>query len=468
MLLERNDFGGATSWNSLRIAHGGLRYLQTLDFRRFRRSVAEQAWWLKNFPDLVRPLKCLMPLYGVGLRRNWVMRGALRLNDHLASGIRRPVIGSAALPSSTVVSSQVTSELFPKVDREGLRGGAVWYDALIHSPQRLLMEVLRWAHACGGSSLNYVEASELIVEGGSVAGLTARCRETDEVVTIPTSTVVNCAGPWAQRLAVAFDRKTPEFFSSSLAFNVLLDRHPLAATALAITPKSPNGHTYFLVPHDDHMLAGTIHAPWSGDGAPTPSRELLSKLLRDLNNAVPSFRLEFNDILRVDAGILPARRPGSARPSRMPTLYEHGRHGGPRGLISVLGVKYTTARAVGEMALRALCDCERRPLPDYVSTDRPQPTTDWDLRDFPEPRLTACDEFVRGLRGLIERENVVHLDDLLLRRTDWCRDPREFTRIASIVAEALGWSKERLQFELRRMEDSPHPRTQLASEPGGS
>ncbi|MEJ2083967.1 MAG: FAD-dependent oxidoreductase [Acidobacteriota bacterium] len=64
LVLERDDFGGATSWNSLRILHGGLRYLQHLDLKRFRESVAERRWFSFWFPELVRPLPCLMPLYG--------------------------------------------------------------------------------------------------------------------------------------------------------------------------------------------------------------------------------------------------------------------------------------------------------------------------------------------------------------------------------------------------------------------
>ena len=89
LLIERDDFGGATTWNSLRIVHGGLRYLQHADLGRFRRSVAEQTWWLHNFPDLVEPLSCLMPLYNFGLKRTDVMRAALARNQYAATGPRQ-------------------------------------------------------------------------------------------------------------------------------------------------------------------------------------------------------------------------------------------------------------------------------------------------------------------------------------------------------------------------------------------
>jgi glycerol-3-phosphate dehydrogenase len=87
LLVERDDFGGQTSFNSLRIIHGGLRYLQTLDLHRFRESVSERQWFLRTFPDLIRPLPCLMPLHGDGLRRPPVLRAALAANDFLSSRV---------------------------------------------------------------------------------------------------------------------------------------------------------------------------------------------------------------------------------------------------------------------------------------------------------------------------------------------------------------------------------------------
>jgi len=83
LLLERDDFAAATSANSLRILHGGLRYLQRLDIGRSLESIRERAWWLSQFPEHAAPLPCLMPLYGGGFRRPAVLSQGLRLNDWL-------------------------------------------------------------------------------------------------------------------------------------------------------------------------------------------------------------------------------------------------------------------------------------------------------------------------------------------------------------------------------------------------
>ena len=162
LLLERADYGGATSWANLRIVHGGLRHLQSLNMRRFRESVGERRWFLDHFPDLVRPLACLMPLYARGLRRPAVFRVALALNDLLSA---RHGVGTARLPRGRYIDAVETIRLFPQVDRAGLRGGALWYDAVMLSPERMVMEMLHWACACGGRALNYVAAQRLMLDG---------------------------------------------------------------------------------------------------------------------------------------------------------------------------------------------------------------------------------------------------------------------------------------------------------------
>jgi len=159
LLLEQGDFGSETSWNSLRIVHGGLRYLQSLDLPRFRESVGERRWFLQHFPDLVRPLPCLMPLYGEGLKRPGVFRLALATNSLLSSTRNRGVSPASHLPAGGVLSASETLERFPTAAQDGLQGSALWYDAVMPDSQRLLIEMLHWACACGGTALNYVQAT---------------------------------------------------------------------------------------------------------------------------------------------------------------------------------------------------------------------------------------------------------------------------------------------------------------------
>ena len=447
LLVERDDFGGATSWNSLRIVHGGLRYLQTLDLPRFRESVAERRSWLLAFPDLVEPLTCLMPLYGRGLRRPAVLRLALAANDLLSARRNRGVRADRRIARGRLLSAAETAALFPAVGRAGLAGGALWHDAAMPDSQRLLVEVLRWAASRGAAALNYTAAEGLLVERGRAAGVTAHDRLTGSSIELHAPVVVNCAGPWCREVARRLDRDVPALFSPALAFNLFLDREPPSPAAVAVSPPRPGAGTYFLVPWKGGTLVGTCHLP-AGDrgdrGDPSvasdrgPSAAEVRLLLDDLDAAVPGFGARQEEVLRVHWGLLPARRPGGALPGSRPVIHDHGRGGGPEGLWSVSGVKLTTARRVAEETLRRIAARRSRPLPPASDDPRPSPAPPLPLPEI--ARLFASDpEAAAGyVARLAAAESVVEPDDLLLRRTDWGVHPVRGAAVAREVRRLLG------------------------------
>ena len=434
LLVERDDFGGATSWNSLRIVHGGLRYLQSLDLRRHRESVAERQWLLQAFPDLVEPLPCLMPLYrpprGGRLRRPSAFRVALAGNEALSQ--RSP----GKVPPGRLLGVGETTKLFPQVDRDGLRGGALWYDAVVSDSHRLLIEMLRWACRCGARVLNYVEASALLVDGGRVAGLRAVDRETGETLELRAPVVVNCAGPWCREVARRFDRDLPELFRPVLAFNLLFDREPLSQAGLAVAAPRGDAQTWFLLPWKGKALAGTFYVPapaQTADLGQGPGEDRIDAFLAELNAALPGVELRRDQIARVLWGWLPADRAGSAVPASRPIVHDHGSAGGPAGLLSVSGIKLTTARAVAEKALE-------RVFALGSSTGTERPTAEPPLPADEILRLAERDrEAARShLRRIVEEESVVRLDDLLLRRTDW--GLRLDGPAAARLCDLLGWA----------------------------
>jgi glycerol-3-phosphate dehydrogenase len=368
VLLERDDFGGATSANSLRIVHGGLRYLQSLDLPRFRESVAERRWFLRHFPDLVQPLPCLMPLYGPPrggrLRRPAVFRVALALNDRLAR--------ERLLPPGRVLDVSETVDLFPGVDRNGLAGAALWHDAVLTDPQRVLHETLRWAGRCGARALNRIEAVELRTEGRTVTGLRAIGLESGEAFEFRARAVVNCAGPWCRTIAARFDRDLPELFRPLLAFNLLLDREPPSRSALAVAAPGKGAQTWFLLPVEGKTLAGTFYVPAPGGSGPGagPDEAAVAAFLQELNAAVPGWDVRPEQVLQICHGWLPARADGSPVPASRPVLHDHGAAAGPEGLFSVSGVKLTTARAVAEKTLGKILAARGEPLPALSFEDR--------------------------------------------------------------------------------------------------
>lgn len=446
LLIERDDFGGATSWSSLRIIHGGLRYLQNLDLPRYRESVSERRWFMRHFPDLVKPLKCLMPLYGQGLKKPSVFRAAMLMNDTLSAGRNAGVRPENALRGGSILRTEQSAQLFPMVDRAGMRAGAQWWDARMSSSPRVQMEILRWATACGATALNYVEARGLIVENGATVGVQAFDCVAKRDVEFRAPLVVNGAGPWCRQVAETFHADQRDLFPPSLAFNLLIDHAPLSEAALALSPKKPGARTYFVLPWDGRIFAGTYHTTWQDPTKPAAASEAqIAEFLADLNMAVPGLALKPEQVLQVFAGVLPAHHEGADHTAHRPSFVNHAQRGGPRGLFSAAIVKYTTARLEAERALRKAMPT----LPASRNLPRPAPTfslaTDWPATADP----LASPRFAEAVARLIDEEAVVYRDDLLLRRTDWGVTPRGRAEAAAALRDLLDWNGE----------ERPAPRT---------
>ncbi|MEX1017842.1 MAG: FAD-dependent oxidoreductase, partial [Phycisphaeraceae bacterium] len=432
-----------TSWNSLRILHGGLRYLQTLDVARFRESVRERRWFCWHFPELVRPLPCLMPLYGRGLKRPTTMRTALWMNDHLSRHRNCGVDPGLHLPDGVMLSADETATWFSQVDRQGLQGGALWYDAVMVNSQRVLMEMLRWACACGGRALNYVEACELMMEAGRVRGVVGADVVSGRRVEVEAEVVVNCGGPWVGEVAGRFgiEHETTGLFRPSLAFNVLVDRPAMSRAALAVQGPEAGSPVWFVQPWRGRMLAGTVHAAWSGAvGGVGPDEAQVEGFVSALNAALPGLELARSEVVRVYAGLLPALQEGGAALMSRPVIRVHGEDGeadGLVGLVSVSGVKFTTARDVAERTLR-LVWAMRGGLPEYQpGSGRPVMHPCLDLTS-PESLFRGEASFTRAeVARIVREEAVVKLEDLLLRRTDWACDESQADAVAGRVASLL-------------------------------
>jgi glycerol-3-phosphate dehydrogenase len=420
LLLERDDFGGATTFNCLRILHGGFRYLQTMDFNRFRESVAERKWFLKTFPDLVSPLPCLMPLYGNGLRRPTIMKFGASINDFLSRDRNLGVKAENTIPSSRILDVAEVIRIFPGVDRTGLKGGILWYDAIMPDPQFILMEILKRSVQYGCTALNYMEAKTLVTENSQATGITAQDTLTAKEFVFKANVVVNAAGPWCRRFASLIDKDYPKLFKSSLAWNVLFDMPALSSHALAITPNKPKARTYFLVPWKNKLLAGTGHGPWAGTAEhPSPTEEMQDCFLSDLKSAIPDAGFTRNKILHLFSGLLPATREGGVGLTKRAVILDHSQSGGPHGFYSLSGIKFTTARLVAEKMLKKIfpdshdrCDssfevCETSANGWYID------------RNFKSGLKEPIDDRdLETLKEIVETEAVVTVDDLLFRRTN--------------------------------------------------
>lgn len=402
LLIDKNDFGGATSLNSLRILHGGLRYLQHLDMPRVLESIEQRAWFMRHFAPLCRALPCIMPLYGKGLKRPFVFRLALAVNGLVAKD----------LPEGKVLSREEVIARFPLVQQDGLKGGALWYDGQILSPQRLHAELLRWAADSGAAALNYVEPLELKHRGGQVSGLVTNVGEFKAPV------VINAAGPWCREVAKRLDIDQPELITPSLTYNVLLNVPSPSQAAVAVQ----GSRVYFVTPHRAGLsFIGTVHCPW--EGKREPDSAMLDEFLSDLNQAIPGWNVTRANIIRTTPGVLPCKSPQNPEMAHRSVFIRHE----VKGLFSICGIKYTTAQRFAVRTIEQIFGplLARSNMPAFGKR-----TT------FVDPCVIAQlkeDEF----RALLTEEAVTCSDDLLERRIDWVRDEDMRAELQSRVESVL-------------------------------
>lgn len=467
LLLEKEDFGGATSYNSLRIIHGGLRELQTFDLRRYWTFGQERRWFLDHFPRLVERLPVLVPLYQRGLMRTEVFRCAFRADQLLLPRRDREGGGDRSIPYGQVLSPSDVKQRFPAVDTENLAGGALWHDACVPDSQRLLMEVLRVACEMGATALNYTSAVDLLTERGRVTGVEAQDAKEGTIYQFRADRVVNAAGPWSPQVARDFDQELTEFCGSLSAWNVLFDREAPVDCAVGARPRGPESQYYFLHPWKGRLLIGTGHAAREGEEAsPCPSPDEMATFRVDVNEAFPRLELTQDEILHVYSGLLPAKQKDSATLAKTDRWVDHGEHGGPEGLFSVQGTKFTAARATAEKGISRI-------FPDRTVSDgnveilrrrgqgQSHPRGVFDYHWEPD---TDDSTWRRELAQIVREEAVVHLDDLILRRTSLGDNPRRALRIAPRLCDLFDWTEERCRKEIQRVEEH-FPRARRSSSP---
>ncbi|MEL6680053.1 MAG: FAD-dependent oxidoreductase [Pseudomonadota bacterium] len=351
-LLERDTLGAGASASWFRILHGGLRYLQTLDLPRFRESVRERRWFLRAGLEGVEVRPFLMPLYGQGLKRSEVFRIAFAM-DALAGLDRNAGVDAALrLNAGRVVSSDTVRAMFPQVRGDGLRGGALWNEAVVTDDRRFFMSFAAKVRDAGVTLVEGVRDLQLLTEGGAVAGLQGTVDGAAQHWRAPK--VINATGAWGGAVARQLDPRFSRAWPGCIGFNLVLDREPLSTAGVSLLPPDVRGDMLFMQPLGGQTFAGTWYVPHSGDPEQiAPSEANIATALDMLNAAVPGAAFQRDAVVRVTTGVLPVETVGGTDLRNRGVIHAHDTTGGPEGLFSVWGVKYATARAQGGKVLDA-------------------------------------------------------------------------------------------------------------------
>jgi len=343
-LIERADFGSGSSFNHLRTIHGGLRYLQTLDVRRARESIRERRTIARIAPHAVRTLPFVLPLSRSLTRGSLALRAGFMLDRLLAWDRNRQVPPHLRIPAGQVVSRRAAIDRFPRLQRRGLTSAAIWHDYVTPESDRL---TFTWAVAAaehGAVLANYVEALGLLREGQCVVGVRAANRRNGREIEIGARVTVNATGGAVDRLLT--DAQTSSAIPLLKAMN-LVTRREAGETALG--GRSGSGRHLFLVPWRKRAIFGTWESarPCTAEPA-VPTEAEIAGFITEINEAFPSFALDRDDVTLVHRGAVPAVvANGRMVLQGHEQVRDHSRQG-IDGLVSVAGVKYTTARAVAQ------------------------------------------------------------------------------------------------------------------------
>lgn len=369
-LIDKGDFGGATSFNNLKTLHGGLRSLQAMNLRQMRLFIRERRALARVAPHLVRPLPFVIPTDAHPLRSKTAMRAALALNDAISSdrhdGLADPAL---QLADGRVISRAQCLALNPLIDPAGVTGGAVWHDYQMHNSDRMTFSFVKSAAERGAATANYVRATGLLREGKRVLGVRVDDVFRRQSFDIRGDAVLNATGAWAAAFLDLLGRVTttpaPKL---SRAMNVVVDRQPVDQACGGRV----HNRFLFLVPWRDVSIVGTSHdAHEGGADALAVTRGDLEAFLEDAREAFPNAGLSPSQVRLVHRGLLPMVSGAAHRVRllRESAVVDHA-NDGAAGLISMFGVRYTTARHTAAQAIDAVFHQKGDRQPPPSLTDR--------------------------------------------------------------------------------------------------
>lgn len=346
LVVERNAIASGATGNSYGFIHGGLRYLQTMDVRRWRRSRHAQRWFLDNYADHVLPLACIMPLY----RHRMRSPAAFRIIAALETWLGRTASHARPLPQPGLMAPDDLPADYP-IPRRHLAGAAIWHDLVVPDMKALVLAILSDAGVTGPALMERTEARDLVVANNRVVGLRV-IRADGTLEKIVTSNVVICAGSWSSRWQRGRQSRT----AATLAFNLLLDIRLPGEAALAVSEAPGRGRSYFLRPCEGGTLAGTFYRPAPGAQEPEVTPDDIEAFRRILARALPHSEIARAPARAVMAGLLPDRDGTGRNLSSDDTISMPG----PAGLCHVLGTKLTTAPLLSFEAAARLWPAEGR------------------------------------------------------------------------------------------------------------
>ena len=485
LLLEQKDFAWGSSSRSSKMVHGGLRYMAQGQIGLTVESVRERQKLLKEAQDLITDHSFVMSHYRREFPWPWLFNTLLALYDVFA-GIKQHKFWSK-LKYLTLV---------PKAKEQSLLGGSQFSDALTEDA-RLVQRLIQEAKLLGGQAVNYVKVQQLLTSGEQVTGVRVQAEESPQAVDIQAKLVVNATGAWSAELT-ANNQAAPFSMRPLRGSHIILPswRLPVGSVISILHPKDKRPVQIY--PWQNVTVVGTTDVEHGQDlnQEPKISRQEFDYLLQCIDHQFPSLKITAQDVISSYSGVRPVIAGGGLiSPSK--ERRDHGIWQSP-GLITVAGGKLTTFKLIAgqvmakaSQALGLAFDSSEQPL--FEQSNRESSASEENIPRHIQKQINACygvlgGEFIRQtfpgekkggekkagknyhqlgqtisysrhiwgeLIWAAKYEQVVHLDDLLLRRTrlgnvlpDGALEYLD--EIKTLCREFLPWDETRWHLEIKR------------------
>ncbi|WP_206476543.1 glycerol-3-phosphate dehydrogenase/oxidase [Microbacterium sp. KRD172] len=500
LLVDREDFASGATAASSHMIHGGIRYLENGEFRLVKESVQERNGLLKIAPHYVKPLETTIPIYSTF---SGVFAAPLRFLTHKQGkpqerGAFLIKIGlmlydtfsrdGGSVPRHRFVGRKKSLQQLPKLDQE-IKYTATYYDASVHDPERLALDVLRDGEAAhsGARALNYVEAIGLDDEGVHL-----RDRETGLDFHIAADVVVNASGPWTDLTNESLGTDTA-FMGGTKGSHIVLDHPELldATGGREIFFEHSDGRIVLIYPLKGRVLVGTTDLEADPRQPARCTEEEVDYFFDLIGHVFPTIAVDRSQIVYRYSGIRPLPHHDDTAPGFVSRDYriERRKDDGSPTVFSLVGGKWTTFRALGEnLADHVLTELGRQRVASTVGVRigggngyprTPRRRMEWLRQNVGDTergrtlfvrygtRAAEVAAFIdegddapvvgdalstRELAWMVEREQVRHVADVIFRRTSLAftgdADAAAVQAIAEALAPLLGWDAARIESEI--------------------
>src|ERR1700689_4936442 len=344
-LLEARDFGSGTSSRSSKLIHGGLRYLEQLDFGLVREALTERALLLQRIaPHLIKPVSFLFPFTHYGWERAYVGAG-VSMYDLL--GVSRGQV--RGLPLHKQLTRGRALRLAPALRKSALTGGLLYWGAQVDDA-RYVIDLLRTAARHGAVVASRTQVTGFLREGERVTGVRAVDLESGAEFEIRAEQVVNATGVWTDEIQAMVGGRGSINVRASKGVHLVVPRDRIHSNTGIIlrTPLS----VLFVIPWGRHWIIGTTDTDWSLSKAhPAASRADIDYVLGQVNRVL-AVQLTHDDVEGVYAGLRPLLAGESDSTSKLSR--EHTVAHPVPGLVMIAGGKYTTYRLMARDAVDAV------------------------------------------------------------------------------------------------------------------